>query len=201
MAYGKNPWCKACYREWHRSRYTPSTGADDDVRPCAKCWALYRPKQRRPSLFCSRVCKDESRKAQNKADRIASKQNRDCAWCGGLVSSSMRSDAKFCSSACNSKAHASTRKASTRAGLTNRSGDLISLSYVGERDRWRCGICGGRVSKGLVHPDPRAPSLDHVVPLSLGGAPTDPTNLQLSHLRCNLRKGNTPTGEQLRLIG
>jgi 5-methylcytosine-specific restriction endonuclease McrA len=46
-----------------------------------------------------------------------------------------------------------------------------------------------------------APSLDHIVPLSLGGSPDSPANLQLTHLRCNLAKRDRPAGEQLRLIG
>lgn len=113
----------------------------------------------------------------------------------------MRSDAKFCSSACNDKAHSATRKAAQRAGLTNRKGELISLAYIAERDRWRCGICGGRVAKSRNHPDPLAPSIDHIVPIACGGEPSNPANLQLSHLRCNLVKRDTETGEQLRLLG
>jgi len=31
--------------------------------------------------------------------------------------------------------------------------------------------------------------VDHIVPLSRGGHPTDPANLQAMHRRCNLAKG------------
>lgn len=57
-----------------------------------------------------------------------------------------------------------------------------------ERDGWRCGICG-------VPVDPRAPlncgadpTIDHVVPISRGGADA-PWNVRLAHRLCNLRKG------------
>jgi HNH endonuclease len=68
-----------------------------------------------------------------------------------------------------------------------------------ERDGWKCGICGERVSKRLVHPHPRSASIDHIVPLSQGGEHS-PANVQMAHLRCNLRKGDRHGG-QLRLIG
>lgn len=68
------------------------------------------------------------------------------------------------------------------------------------RDRWRCGICGGKVSRKLKHPDPGSASIDHIVPLSLGGT-HEPRNVQCAHLGCNASKGHRGGGEQLRLIG
>lgn len=71
-----------------------------------------------------------------------------------------------------------------------------------DRDRWRCQLCGGRVSRSLRHPDPLSASLDHIVPLNDGGAHIR-ANVQLAHLRCNLSKGprRVSAGEQLRLVG
>lgn len=46
------------------------------------------------------------------------------------------------------------------------------------------------------HPDPLAASIDHIVPLAVGGT-NDPANLQLSHFRCNWRKRQT-NGEHLK---
>ena len=66
----------------------------------------------------------------------------------------------------------------------------FSPSEVYERDQWRCGICGQPVDPALAYPDPHSPSLDHVVPLSAGGAHSR-ANTQCSHLRCNLSKGVT----------
>lgn len=45
----------------------------------------------------------------------------------------------------------------------------------------RCGICGKRIGRALTH-------IDHIVPLAKGGSHTQ-DNLQLSHARCNLKKG------------
>lgn len=60
---------------------------------------------------------------------------------------------------------------------------------VYERDEWVCGICSDPVDQKLSYPDPMSPSLDHVLPLSLGGHHVM-ENLALSHWICNVRKGN-----------
>lgn len=59
--------------------------------------------------------------------------------------------------------------------------ELVSHIAVAERDGWRCAICHGRVTREDW-------SLDHVVPLSKGGAHTY-ANVVLAHQRCNTRRG------------
>lgn len=79
-------------------------------------------------------------------------------------------------------------------------GEPFTNIEIFERDGWECGLCGQHVDRELRHPDPLSPSLDHVVPLSVGGAHAR-ENVQLAHLTCNVRKGNRAQGEQLALIG
>lgn len=197
----QSSWCKACYREWHRSRYTPRAGATDDARPCKQCGVVYSPGQRRPSLFCSPKCKRAAQYVQQQAAVDAAKPDRVCIHCTKPVSKRMRADARFCSEECNSAAHAITRKMAQRAG-TDRPDKLFSVAYVAERDRFRCHLCGGKVSMARRHPDPLAPSIDHVVPVSVAGAEANAlSNLRLAHLRCNLAKGNRAKEEQLLLLG
>jgi hypothetical protein len=69
-----------------------------------------------------------------------------------------------------------------------------------ERDRWKCGICRRRIDRRLRHPHPMSVSLDHVIPLALGG-PHTRANVQAAHLRCNLRKRTRAVGEQMLLFG
>lgn len=57
-----------------------------------------------------------------------------------------------------------------------------------ERDIWLCGLCVTPVDPDVSYPDPMSASLDHVIPLSKGGAHTY-ENVQLAHLTCNLSKG------------
>lgn len=94
----KGGWCRACYREWHRQRYIPTTGATDDERRCVVCGRTYRPKNRRPSTYCSQACKARERKESGQQrernlqrkygisaadyDRILAEQGGGCAFCG-----------------------------------------------------------------------------------------------------------------------
>ena len=49
-------------------------------------------------------------------------------------------------------------------------------------------------------PHPRAPTVDHVVPIAEGGDDTR-ANVQLAHFLCNSTKSNGGGVEQLALIG
>lgn len=54
-----------------------------------------------------------------------------------------------------------------------------------------CGICGGYVDVNIKnHLDPMAPVIDHIVPISRGGHPSDISNLQLAHRWCNRQKAD-----------
>jgi 5-methylcytosine-specific restriction endonuclease McrA len=75
----------------------------------------------------------------------------------------------------------------------------VNSVKVYERDRWRCGLCGKQVNKRLEYPHPMSASLDHVIPLSLGGEHSM-ANVQLAHLSCNVEKSNGGW-QQLALIG
>ena len=72
------------------------------------------------------------------------------------------------------------------------------VGHRGEYDRNRrkilltqdvCGICGLPVDKNLPYPHPMSATVDHIIPVSLGGHPSDINNLQLAHFRCNTQKG------------
>jgi 5-methylcytosine-specific restriction endonuclease McrA len=77
----------------------------------------------------------------------------------------------------------------------------FSRSAVFERDQWRCGICGQKVDRLLKWPDPMSATLDHVVPISLGGEHSA-ANTRLAHARCNIRRNNRiDVPEQLALVG
>ena len=54
---------------------------------------------------------------------------------------------------------------------------------------WRCHLCLGRIEPAATGRDRL--SIDHVVPVSLGGG-DERANLAPSHWRCNLRRRNTP---------
>lgn len=60
---------------------------------------------------------------------------------------------------------------------------------VFERDGWVCWLCDGSVPRDAKWPDSDSASMDHVVPVSLGG-PHDFGNVRTAHLGCNSARGN-----------
>lgn len=77
-----------------------------------------------------------------------------------------------------------------------RSGETIHLLLLGERDGWRCHLCGRRVTE-IRGNENRSPSIDHLVPVSAGGTHTW-DNVALAHRICNIRRSDTGLA-QLRL--
>ncbi len=57
-----------------------------------------------------------------------------------------------------------------------------------------CAICGRPVDMSLKSPDPMAPTVDHIIPVSKGGHPSDINNLQLAHFICNRMKSDKVIG-------
>jgi 5-methylcytosine-specific restriction endonuclease McrA len=74
-----------------------------------------------------------------------------------------------------------------------------TLAEIAKRDRNRCGLCGKRVAMTKAVPHPRAPTIDHVLPLHYGGDDTR-ANVQLAHFICNSRKC-TGGSQQLAMFG
>lgn len=53
-----------------------------------------------------------------------------------------------------------------------------------------CALCGRPVDFSLKFPHPMSATIDHIVPVSKGGHPSDIDNLQLAHLSCNRAKAD-----------
>lgn len=53
-----------------------------------------------------------------------------------------------------------------------------------------CGICGKPVDMSLRWPNPMSKCIDHIIPVSKGGHPSDIDNLQLAHMCCNREKSD-----------
>lgn len=212
---GSQKWCTAKCRPAKTripSVYTGTCGW------CGSAWTATggRALHRR---FCSRSCAGIARSLQIK-DRSAVPWV-ECDQCGQWFTS--RIGAKRCSTVCR-KLH--TRKAaladyykrkaeqgdgrtprSNRAAVDRRSKRLaavwvedVTIDYLIKRDGSRCHLCKLMIVDQYRWPDIRTPSIDHLVPLSLGGEHSK-ANTALAHLGCNLSKHTRPAGEQLRLVG
>jgi 5-methylcytosine-specific restriction endonuclease McrA len=61
---------------------------------------------------------------------------------------------------------------------------------VFERDGWTCRLCSKPVERDAQVPAYLAPTLDHILPLALGGL-HEYSNVQCAHFICNSRKGDS----------
>ena len=90
------------------------------------------------------------------------------------------------------------RTARRRAAKREASVGVTDWTALWDSQGGRCGLCEEPIDRTLPYPDPLSASVDHIVPLSRGGA-HEQANLQWTHLVCNLRKGTKlPTDTTLR---
>lgn len=173
-------------------------------RTCASCDQTFLPR-RKDQRFCSPPCGKRGHR-DNKARRCA---EPDCerptrAW--GLCAAHYkaqhpnRKQWKKNGDPLVRRAALRKRTQQRRAAKRDPQAELIDRDDIGNRDGWRCGLCAKRVARLLAYPHPMSASLDHIVPLSLGGLHTK-ANVQIAHLSCNVAKGNRVDGDQLLLFG
>ena len=171
------------------------------VRPgeCQQCGALFVSRgQGQPRKTCSRLCHDRLQQASRLALAV---EQRRCPQCSQDFSCASNSTRRYCTEQCAKRRMRTDRRhyreRARRAGVAY---EPINKRKVFERDKWRCGICKRKVNPKLTYPHPMSVSLDHIIPMSLGG-PHWYVNVQCSHLQCNVDKSNGSAGEQLALVG
>jgi 5-methylcytosine-specific restriction endonuclease McrA len=107
----------------------------------------------------------------------------------------------FCSQPC-SKRHSARASRKKRKWVERAARvETVNPFKVFKRDGWRCQCCRKptpRDKRGTYHP--RAPELDHIVPVSKGGEHSY-RNTQLLCRACNGAKSDTDGGQQMRLFG
>lgn len=110
-----------------------------------------------------------------------------CRGCGEPFVSSA-AHARYCSESCERRVSRQVRKDRRRARLKSQKGqDVVYRRKVFERDGWVCRLCRKPVKRDALVPHPKAPTLDHILPLALGGL-HDYANVQCAHFICNSRK-------------
>jgi len=180
-------------RERDRQRVRPE-------KSCVDCGELYSPPGGK-SKRCDKCSKRGKNHTPKTRLRFPTKRIRFvyCPWCQRLFTS--HDGQKWCSTKCRDKGGWEAKYQRDRSRYLTKAHSRhakIKLAYVEDvdfikvykRDGWVCQLCGEPVSrtpKGSH--DPMMASPDHIIPISLGGKHSY-ENLQCSHLKCNLAKGN-----------
>jgi len=139
--------------------------------------------------------------------RILALEGRRCAYCGKGIDVYKNLRKKFCGYPCSSAFHrqqralekdhlAQQKEEVWRKGAESRAlrrgvfTAEVSRAEIVERDKWVCYLCQKPISKEEKPSSPLGLHIDHLVPLSHGGAHT-PENCAASHMTCNLQKGTS----------
>lgn len=149
--------------------------------------------------ICDLTCDRKYKTARARA--LSSLRNaptpKTCRGCGVQFSTVYgHSHARYCGVACAIRNGRAGRRRRLRKARVI--GVVVGRIAVFERDGWRCHWCKEETPRefiGSVHP--RAPVLDHVMPISRGGRHT-PDNVVCACNSCNSKKGNAMPSEFLR---
>ena len=173
---------------------------------CVECGVDFKSKRKR--ITCSAACQSDRVRRQSRLHNAATsgcyKGERPCRECGAaFVPAYGDRRRSFCGDQCAKRAArkkrgpGNDRKRACRAGVYY---EPVNRIKVFDRDGWCCQVCGARAPRTLKgSTSPRAPELDHRIPLAMGG-PHSYENCQLACRKCNLAKGGHRIVGQLPLF-
>lgn len=199
VAYDGIKSCGCLRSERSRERVPKMAAARLFKKPCAACSAEYLGQRR--TVLCKQCrvidrCQKISAAAREAREAVGVIA---CAACQREFAP-RNARARYCCADCKNRVEWAKRNA-LRKGLTYIDGvNPVDPYVLLSRDKWRCQECGIKTPRRLrgSH-DPRAPEVDHIIPLSKGGEHSY-RNTQCLCRACNLKKSATPRG-QLRLFG
>lgn len=188
--------CSTHYNQAHQ----PNRHAAREIVQCTQCGGpVAKPKgqaaRRRP--FCDSTCRDIyfiDNKPHGRGVRpllcsqpswpswmgaTCKLHEMTCNGCGLTFYGKGRAGKPTCSRACR-------LSVKYRAHLSR---SRVRREEVFERDDFMCWICGVRCDPLALVPQDNAPTVDHLIPVSLGGD-NHPDNLGTAHFICNSRRGN-----------
>ncbi len=151
-------------------------------RTCPQCGDVFIAKNRNRVYCYSGKCAASAYRSDRSRKMAAHEVG--CGECGATFTAQHPS-ARWCSKLCANRhwgrMRARQRRQRTEANYT----DL----EVFERDGWRCHLCGDLIDWTALRTSPLGATIDHIVPLSKGGA-DDLGNVAAAHHQCNIAKGN-----------
>lgn len=181
---------KPCGNVYYQSVSTARKGGH---LACECCDEIERKKQQEERIEAERKQKEEQKRIRriwrefNKQRKTEQIQAKVCPECGGLFLSK-HDKCDECRTA-ERKRYANRCKELKKRGSHTEQSKEISAYSVYVKEGGRCWLCGGQCD---INADPNSdyyPSVDHILPQSLGGKDTW-DNVHCAHRICNTRRGN-----------
>lgn len=168
------------------SKYVPASKPLREVA-CSVCGGAFVAK-RSDAHLCSSACGNRYRDALGGCSVDSCDRGvRAGGKCNMHYKAELRAAGRIVEQAWNDRRrnNAQARRARMKGART---GGSVFLSEILERDGTDCHLCGKPVDMTLAWPHRDSKSVDHIIPLSKGGA-HDPSNCALAHMGCNSSKG------------
>jgi 5-methylcytosine-specific restriction endonuclease McrA len=158
-------------------------------RTCERCGQPFHPKTKR-ARWCSTRCHDAYRWVieYRRNHPWHNAAERPCHRCGTLTKASRRG--RTACARCKAivdRINHKTAKWRRKARMKGADVQPFRPHDVHMRDGYRCQICGTKTNPKASPCSDRYPTLDHIIPLSRGGAHSR-ENTQTACRRCNMAK-------------
>jgi hypothetical protein len=165
-------------------------------RTCEVCGERFVTNRRTARLCRNTQCWRADARNKARASFKPSRNPKPCSSCGSPTGSESGYQ-KLCGDCSLKRKRRFKRDRNnprSRAKSANVIYATVSRSKIISKHGARCWLCREQIDMEISVPHPRAFSIDHVVPLSLGGW-HDLLNLRPAHFQCNVRRGSTYSGQ------
>lgn len=179
-----------CSREcaWAAAR----TGKDDWThwwfKDCSVCGSRFMTRYKTALICRERNCQRERLRRNAKQNYVPKREPHPCHDCAVATVYGHQRLCAECSRRHRRRFKADRNNPRRRAHKANVVYTSVPRSAIVSAHGTRCWICRERIDMAAKAPAPSSFSVDHVVPLALGGW-HDLTNLRPAHFRCNSLRG------------
>lgn len=148
-------------------------------------------------LYCSKECAVDAnwryRSPNGFGDRCAV-YFKPCHDCNTLITRKARGGMVLCEPCRKVRLRAVDARRNHKRRAVGAA--TMNIKELAARDGERCHICSRKIDLSLSGMAKWGPTIDHILPVSLGGT-NDPNNLTLAHRCCNTRRGNREPAQML----
>lgn len=159
------------------------------TRQCEWCMQQFST-QYKDKIYCTKLCAQRARDLRKRirAGKQRTIYKRICKGCAENFVTHNKQQL-FCNGECRDWMRQQIRNEKAKKIVNLKTNKFKAKLYW--QANGNCGICNQHIDITLKYPHPQSFSIDHIIPVSLGGTHAA-SNLQPAHLVCNSKRGNKP---------